>query len=64
VRRPPDFYAHMMDGETAALHDLPEHVRKLVGATKACAARTSCRNGRCGDGVRSGRSGLAFMLPA
>jgi len=31
VRRPPDFYAHMMDGETAALHDMPEHVRRLVG---------------------------------
>jgi NAD(P)-dependent dehydrogenase (short-subunit alcohol dehydrogenase family) len=31
VRRPPEFYAHMMDGETAALHDLPEHVRALVG---------------------------------
>jgi NAD(P)-dependent dehydrogenase (short-subunit alcohol dehydrogenase family) len=31
VRRPPDFYAHMMEGETAALHDTPEHVRKLVG---------------------------------
>lgn len=32
VRRPPEFYAHMMDGETAALHDMPEHVRKLVGS--------------------------------
>ena len=31
VRRPPDFYAHMMEGETAALHDMPEHVRQLVG---------------------------------
>ncbi|CAM5230290.1 Oxidoreductase OS=Rhodanobacter lindaniclasticus OX=75310 GN=B1991_10570 PE=4 SV=1 [Rhodanobacter lindaniclasticus] len=31
VRRPPEFYAHMMEGETAALHDLPEHVRQLVG---------------------------------
>ena len=31
VRRPPDFYAHMMEGETAALHELPEHVRRLVG---------------------------------
>jgi len=31
VRRPPDFYAHMMDGETAALHDMPEHLRQLVG---------------------------------
>ena len=31
VRRPPDFYAHMMEGETAALHDMPEDLRKLVG---------------------------------
>jgi NAD(P)-dependent dehydrogenase (short-subunit alcohol dehydrogenase family) len=31
VRRPPDFYAHMMAGETAALKDMPEHVRRLVG---------------------------------
>ena len=30
VRRPPDFYAHMMAEETAALHDMPEHVRRLV----------------------------------
>ncbi len=32
VRRPPEFYAHMMDGETAALHEMPEHVRRLVGS--------------------------------
>ena len=32
VRRPPDFYAHMMAGETAALHDMPESVRKLLGS--------------------------------
>ncbi|MDQ2767434.1 MAG: SDR family oxidoreductase [Gemmatimonadota bacterium] len=32
VRRPPDFYEHMMDGERASLHDLPEHARKLLGA--------------------------------
>jgi NAD(P)-dependent dehydrogenase (short-subunit alcohol dehydrogenase family) len=32
VRRPPDFYAHMMQGETAALHSMPEHARRLVGA--------------------------------
>ncbi len=32
VRRPPEFYAHMMEGETAALHDAPGHVRKLLGA--------------------------------
>ena len=32
VRRPPDFYAHMMTGENATLKDLPEHARKLLGA--------------------------------
>lgn len=32
VRRPPDFYRHMMEGETAAISSMPEHVRKLVGA--------------------------------
>ena len=31
VRRPPDFYAHMMAGETAAVQDVPRHVRELVG---------------------------------
>jgi NAD(P)-dependent dehydrogenase (short-subunit alcohol dehydrogenase family) len=32
VRRPPDFYAHMMAAEMTALGDMPEHVRKLLGA--------------------------------
>jgi len=32
VRRPPDFYAHMMAGETAALQEMPEGARKLLGA--------------------------------
>jgi NAD(P)-dependent dehydrogenase (short-subunit alcohol dehydrogenase family) len=32
VRRPPDFYGHMMEQETSALADMPEHVRGLVGA--------------------------------
>jgi NAD(P)-dependent dehydrogenase (short-subunit alcohol dehydrogenase family) len=32
VRRPPDFYAHMMAGETAALDNMPAHVRALLGA--------------------------------
>ena len=32
VRRPPEFYAHMMEGESAALHTLPEHARRLLGA--------------------------------
>ncbi len=32
VRRPPEFYAHMMASETEALHDMPSHVRNLLGA--------------------------------
>ncbi len=32
VRRPPDFYRHMLDGETAALHELTPEVLALVGA--------------------------------
>jgi NAD(P)-dependent dehydrogenase (short-subunit alcohol dehydrogenase family) len=32
VRRPPEFYAHMMEGETAALRGTPDHVRKLLGS--------------------------------
>lgn len=31
VRRPPDFYAHMMEHETAALKDMPAGVRRLLG---------------------------------
>jgi NAD(P)-dependent dehydrogenase (short-subunit alcohol dehydrogenase family) len=32
VRRPPAYYEHMMAAENAAVHDMPAHVRKLVGA--------------------------------
>ena len=31
VRRPPTFYEHMMDGERAALTEMPDYVKKLVG---------------------------------
>lgn len=32
VRRPPEFYEHMMEGENAHVDDLPEQTRKLLGA--------------------------------
>jgi len=32
VRRPPDFYEHMMERENGSLHDLPPDVRSLLGA--------------------------------
>jgi NAD(P)-dependent dehydrogenase (short-subunit alcohol dehydrogenase family) len=33
VRRPPAFYAHMMEEETAALKGMPEHTTKLLGVS-------------------------------
>jgi NAD(P)-dependent dehydrogenase (short-subunit alcohol dehydrogenase family) len=38
VRRPPDFYRHMMEGETAALHALPAEVRRLLGSYESAGA--------------------------
>ena len=32
VRRPPEYYAHMMAGEESAVMALPAHARRLVGA--------------------------------
>ena len=32
VRRPPEFYGHMMENETASLHRMPGHVQHLLGA--------------------------------
>ncbi len=32
VRRPPDFYEHMLERENGSLNALPENVRKLLGA--------------------------------
>lgn len=32
VRRPPDFYGHMMEREQGPLRDMPEEARKLLGA--------------------------------
>jgi len=32
VRRPPDFYEHMMEGERGAIGDMPADIRKLIGS--------------------------------
>ena len=32
VRRPPEFYQHMMAGETTSLHEMPERIQKLLGS--------------------------------
>jgi len=52
VRRPPEFYRHMMEGETARLDQVPEHVRRLLGSYDAPApAAAALVPARTGDAV-------------
>jgi NAD(P)-dependent dehydrogenase (short-subunit alcohol dehydrogenase family) len=50
VRRPPEFYRHMMARESGSLNDLPENTRKLLGAYEGL---RSC------EMLPSGEAGLA-----
>jgi NAD(P)-dependent dehydrogenase (short-subunit alcohol dehydrogenase family) len=34
VRRPPEFYAHMMEGERAGLRDMPSSAQRLLGSVQ------------------------------
>lgn len=66
VRRPPQFYAHMLAGETAALHDLPEHVRRLVGQYEGLRGPDLLPAGGSTQmaGASQGRSGADGLLRA
>ena len=60
VRRPPDFYEHMMRGETAALDAMPEKARKLLGAYEGLRGyHLLPEGGRLPDGDRA----LVFGVP-
>ena len=61
VRRPPDFYAHMMAGETAALHDMPENVRKLLGTYEGLRGYHMLPEARMGVVSGRGTPGLAGL---
>ena len=50
VRRPPDFYAHMMDDENASLQDMPAHVRSLIGAYEGLRGYSMLPEGANADG--------------
>ncbi len=56
VRRPPGFYEHMMDRETAALDSLPAHVLRLVGSYE------TLRREWVGMGPGSSSSGAAAEM--
>lgn len=53
VRRPPEFYAHMMAGETAAARDVPAHIRGLLGAYEGRRSYNMLPDGALADGVRA-----------
>ena len=51
VRRPPEFYHHMMDIENAALHAMPAPVRRLLGAYEGVRGYSMLPEGKSGDAV-------------
>ncbi|MEO5616967.1 MAG: SDR family NAD(P)-dependent oxidoreductase [Candidatus Eisenbacteria bacterium] len=60
VRRPPDFYEHMMAGEKSALADAPEHVRKLLGSYEGLRGYHLLPEG---DGTRMPAEGAGSGMP-
>jgi NAD(P)-dependent dehydrogenase (short-subunit alcohol dehydrogenase family) len=58
VRRPPEFYAHMMEGEHGPLGDMPAAARKLLGAYEGLRGYHMLPEGAAG-----GESLPAALLP-
>jgi NAD(P)-dependent dehydrogenase (short-subunit alcohol dehydrogenase family) len=59
VRRPPEYYRHMMQRECGPLNDLPEKISKLLGACEDLRGYYS-RNG--GDRALAGSNGHSLAL--
>jgi hypothetical protein len=58
VRRPPDFYEHMMERENGSLHDLPADAAKLLGAYEGLRGYHMLpEGGTAGGGARPPRAG-------
>ena len=68
VRRPPDFYAHMMEEEKASQQGMPEHLRRLLGAYEGLRAYRmlpeSTRDPAAGHEVASRLSDIAGLTHA
>ncbi|MEZ5462207.1 SDR family NAD(P)-dependent oxidoreductase [Dokdonella sp.] len=62
VRRPPEFYAHMMEGETAAIDDLPETMRRLIRSYEDMRKDDRTASGE-GRSIRSGQSPSSSSNP-
>jgi len=65
VRRPPDFYEHMMQRETMSLTDMPENARRLLGAYEGLRGYHLLPEGgsRRGDGAEVRRDDLTGPPP-
>ena len=59
VRRPPEFYAHMMEGERAVLADMPGQVRKLLGSYEDLRANNRLPGAATGESAGTALAGAA-----
>ncbi len=64
VRRPPDFYQHMMEGEMAALSDQPAHIRRLLGAYEGLRGYSILPEGDAPPALRGGIAVAAGLTHA
>jgi NAD(P)-dependent dehydrogenase (short-subunit alcohol dehydrogenase family) len=58
VRRPPEFYRHMMEAEAAALHDMPDAARKTLGAHEELRGSSSTAD----QGASNGAEGTSLRM--
>jgi len=64
VRRPPDFYQHMMEGEMAALSEQPAHIRRLLGAYEGLRGYSMLPEGDAPSSLRAGIAEAAGLTHA
>jgi NAD(P)-dependent dehydrogenase (short-subunit alcohol dehydrogenase family) len=68
VRRPPEFYEHMLAGETSALHDAPPEVQRLLGRWEGLRGYRLLPEGRNGGDapvpMAAGLPGMAGLTHA
>ncbi len=64
VRRPPDFYQHMMELETASLDTLPEDARRLLGAYEGLRGYNLLPDGGSRRGDEAESTSSAVVAPS
>ena len=63
VRRPPAFYEHMMEGERASVHALPEPARRLLGRYEGLRGESLIGGTSAIGPVSSGAGALTSSVP-